>query len=137
MLPGAALVIVSKLVLPVLRIPSVKVRVAEERGPERVTPFGLLTVRLLNAVTLDGTIIPVDDPPNIKVDEDVVLRLFGVPAIAGPLRVSELAATAKVPAVSVRLPLTVAFPERVFVPDPEIVRFPYVKGRTDWFPDRP
>ena len=101
-----------------------KVRVAEERGPERVTPLGLLIVRLLSTVTLDGIVIPADDPPNTSVDEDVVLRLAGVPAIEGPLRVRVLPATARVPAVRVRVPETVMFPERVFVPDPEIVRLP-------------
>jgi hypothetical protein len=104
MLPAAVLVIVNKLVEVVLRIPDVNVRVPDESGPEREIPFGLLTIKLLRLVTLEGIVIPAEDPPNTKVDDVVVDRLLGVPAIAGPLRVRVFAPIVKVPAVRVRVP---------------------------------
>lgn len=121
-LPVAELVIVNKFVEVVLRIPELKVKVPEESAAERVTPFALFMVKLLRLATLEGTVIPVEDPPNTRVDEVVVLRLFGVPAIAGPLRVNVLPATANVPEDNVRVPFIIVLPPRVLVPDPEIVR---------------
>ena len=97
MLPAAVLVMVSKFVEEVLRIPEVNVRVPEESGPVREMPFGLLIVKLFRLATLEGRVIPVAVPPNTIVDDAVVERLFGVPAIAGPLRVRLLFPTAKVP----------------------------------------
>ena len=125
MLPAAVLVIVNKFVEEVLRIPSVNVRVAEDSVTERETPFGLLTVKLFRMVTLEGRVIPVAVPPKTIVDEAVVERLFGVPAIAGPLRVRVLAPTAKVPPPRVRRAPTIEFPPRVLVPEPEILRLLY------------
>jgi hypothetical protein len=81
--------------------------------------------------------MPELDPPNIRLDEDVVERFEGVPAIAGPFNVRVLAPTVNVPDVRVRIPPTVTSPhketallmtrlfsetaERFAVPDPPIV----------------
>jgi hypothetical protein len=121
-LPAAELVIVNKFVEEVLRIPEVNVRDPEDSGPVRETPFGLLIIKLYRLATLEGSVIPVEVPPNTIVDEAVVERLFGIPAIEGPLRVRVLAPTAKVPPLKVRVPATVADPPRDLVMEPEIIR---------------
>jgi hypothetical protein len=53
-----------------------------------VTPLELLIVRSLRFDTLEGMLIPEEDPPKIRLEEEVVIRFAGVPVIAGPLRVS-------------------------------------------------
>jgi hypothetical protein len=72
-----------------------------------VTPFALLIVRLFRLVTLPGILTPAEDPPKDKLDVATVIKLLGVPAIAGPFNVSVLLLTVKVPAVRVRIPFTV------------------------------
>ncbi len=72
-----------------------------------VTPLLLLIVRPLNAVTLLGTLTPRALPPKTRLEEDVVDKLAGVPAIVGPFSVSVFAPTANVPLVSVSVPVTV------------------------------
>jgi len=52
-----------------------------------VTPDGLLMVRLFRFVTLEGIETPVDDPPNMRLEDEDVVRFDGVPAIVGPFRV--------------------------------------------------
>ena len=49
--------------------------------------FVLEIDRLFNAATLDGIKTPDDVPPNTRLDDDVVERLEGVPAIVGPFKV--------------------------------------------------
>src|SRR5262249_52718698 len=61
---------------------------ASERSELIVTPFVLLRVRLFSAVTLLGTLTPIELPPSERLDEEVVERFVGVPAIAGPFSVS-------------------------------------------------
>jgi len=53
----------------------------------KVTPDGLLMVRLLRFATLDGVETPVDDPPNTRLEDEDVVRFDGVPAIVGPFSV--------------------------------------------------
>jgi hypothetical protein len=62
---------------------------------------------LARFVTLAGIKTPEDDPPKDKPDVAIAIKLPGVPAIAGPFSVSVLGPTVKVPAVRVRVPLTV------------------------------
>ena len=64
-------------------------------------------VKPLNAATLVGMLILVELPPNDKVEEDEVVRLLAVPAMAGPFKVSVFAPTVSAPLVSVKAPLTV------------------------------
>ena len=87
---------------PTLKLPDVSVSVpANVHEPFSPTPLALFIVRLFKAATLDGMPTPAELPPNTRFDEEVVDKLAGVPAIAGPFRVSVLAPTANVPAVSV------------------------------------
>ena len=78
-----------------------------------VTPLELLMVRLFNAVTLLGMLTPVELPPKDKLEDDVVDRLAGVPAIVGPSSVSVLLPTERPPLVNVSVPLTVGLPFNV------------------------
>jgi hypothetical protein len=73
-----------------------------------VTPLALFIVRLFKEVTLDGIVIPVELPPKTKLDEEVVDKFAGVPAMAGPLRVRELAPIGNVPDVRVKVPFNVS-----------------------------
>ena len=73
-------------------------------------PLPLLTVRLLSWVTVLGTLTPGELPPKERLDDDVVDRLVGVPAIVGPFSASVFPATASVPLVSVRVSPTVVVP---------------------------
>jgi hypothetical protein len=57
----------------------------------------------LSAVMLDGILTPSDEPPKTRLEFDVVERFSGVPAIAGPFRVSVREPTLKVPLVRVRV----------------------------------
>jgi hypothetical protein len=111
-LPTAVFVIVNKFVTDVVRIPDVRVSVPEsDDGPFKETPFALFMVKLFKAETLEGIVIPVEEPPKTKLDEDVVLKFVGVPAIAGPLSVSVFAPTENVPLVSVSVPLITVEPD--------------------------
>ena len=93
---------------PTVNVPLVKVRVPLIVGlPFKLTPLLLLIVKLYNAVTLLGMLIPVELPPKTRLDDEVVASLDGVPAIVGPLSVSVLAPTENVPLVKVRVPLIV------------------------------
>ena len=56
-------------------------------------------------MTLVGIKTPADVPPKTRLDDDVVERFEGVPAMVGPFKVRVYPATAKVPAVRVRVPL--------------------------------
>jgi hypothetical protein len=80
--------------------------------PDSVTPDELLIVRLLRFETLEGIEIPAAVPPYTRLDEDVVVRFVGVPAIAGPFKVSVFAATVRAPDERVSVPPTVTFPHR-------------------------
>jgi hypothetical protein len=71
-----------------------------------VTPFALFIVRLVKFVTLPGIKTPAEDPPKDKFDAAIVIKLTGVPAIAGPFNVSNLGPTVKVPALRVRVPFS-------------------------------
>jgi hypothetical protein len=72
----------------------------------KVTIFELVIESPFKAVTLEGIRTPAEVPPNTRLDADVVERFEGVPAIVGPLSVSIFPPTARVPEVSVRVPLT-------------------------------
>jgi hypothetical protein len=122
-LPVAELVIVNKLMDVVVSMPDVSVSVADDRGPVRETPFVLFMVRLFNWATLEGMVIPGDDPPKTSVDAAVVARLLCVPAIAGPFKIRVLPATANVPLVSVSVPFIVVAPHKETPPERLIVRF--------------
>ena len=77
-----------RVLVPMDRAPLVKVRVPEIVALElRVTPLELLIVRLLRAVTLLGIATDVELPPKTRLEDDVVVMLAAVPAIAGPLSV--------------------------------------------------
>jgi hypothetical protein len=78
--------------------------------PVKVTPDGLFTVRLFRFATLDGIKTPADVPPNTRLEDAVVVRFDGVPAIVGPFNVRVYAPTVKVPEVRVRVPPTVTLP---------------------------
>jgi len=79
-------------------------------GPFMVTPFVLLMVRLFTWDTVEGIFTPAEEPPNTRLEEDVVDKLVGVPAMEGPFSVSVLAPTAKVPDVNVNVPAKVVDP---------------------------
>ena len=78
--------------------------------PVKVTPLTLLIVRLFSAVTLLGILTPVELPPKTRLEDEVVPKFEGVPAIAGPLSVSVFAPTVNVPDVRVSVPLMVGLP---------------------------
>jgi hypothetical protein len=73
----------------------------------RATMLVLDIVRLFKAATLVGINTPAEVPPKTRLDEDVVARLAGVPAMVGPFNVSVLLLTVNVPAVRVSVPATV------------------------------
>src|SRR5256885_187801 len=93
-----------------------------------VTVLAVLpSVRVLKLETLLGTLTPADVPPNVRLEDEVVVSLVGVPPIAGPFNVSVFAATAKVPlGLRVNVPATVVSPPSVVTTAAEfaIVRFP-------------
>jgi hypothetical protein len=70
----------------------------------RPTILVLVIESPLNKATLEGIKTPAVVPPNTRLDAPVVIRFAGVPAIVGPFNVRVFPATAKVPAVSVRVP---------------------------------
>jgi hypothetical protein len=69
-----------------------------------VTPLALFIERLFRLITLPGIETPADDPPKERLEEELVVKLLGVPAIVGPLSVSLVGPTVKVPAVRVKVP---------------------------------
>ena len=99
---------------PIVNVPAVRVSVPLTVGELcKVTMLVLDIVRLFKAATLVGINTPAEVPPKIRLDEDVVARLAGVPAIVGPFNVSVLLLTVNVPAVRVRVPFTVKSDPRV------------------------
>jgi hypothetical protein len=70
----------------------------------RVNPLELFSVRLFNAATLLGRLTPLEEPPNARLEDEVVDKLAGVPAIVEPLSVRVFAPTANVPLVRVKVP---------------------------------
>jgi hypothetical protein len=70
----------------------------------RLTPLLLLIVKLFRAATLDGTATPDELPPNTRLDDDVVDKFEGVPAIGGPFSVRVFAPTENVPYERVNVP---------------------------------
>ena len=112
-----------KVFAPVVIFPAVKVSPLLMVGLLfSVTPLALLMVRLFKAVTLLGMLIPVELPPKTRLEDEVVDKLAGVPAIVGPFSVKVFPPTEKVPLVSVSVPLIVVVPASVMVPEPEMVR---------------
>jgi hypothetical protein len=96
---------------PANRFPEVKVSVPLIVGLLfNETPLALLMVRLFSAVTLLGTLTLDELPPKDRLEEEVVDRFEGVPAMAGPLSVSVFAPTVNVPEVRVSVPPTVTSP---------------------------
>jgi hypothetical protein len=81
-----------------------------------VTPFALFIIRLARFEALAGIKTPAEDPPKDKLEVAIAIKLLGVPAIAGPFKVSILGPTVKVPAVRVRVPLIERFaPNIIFL----------------------
>ena len=66
-----------------------------------MTPFVLFIVRLFKTVTLLGMFTPLELPPKTRLEEDVVDKLVGVPAIVRPSNSRVLPPTANVPLVKV------------------------------------
>ena len=94
--------------VPILNAPLVRVSVPLSVGLLfKLTPLALLIVRLFNAVTLLGMTTELEEPPKTKLEEDVVVKFAGVPAMAGPFSVSVFAPTANAPLVSVSVLATV------------------------------
>src|SRR5882672_9290576 len=75
-----------------------------------VMPLLLFSVRLLSCVTLLGTLTLLELPPKERLEEEVVDKLVGVPAIVGPFSARLFPATASVPLVNVSVPPTVVVP---------------------------
>ena len=93
-------------------------------------------VRLFNAATLLGTVIPLAVPPKTRLEDEVVPKFAGVPAIAGPFNVSVLVEIARVPAVNVSVPPTVTLPPNVIVaPERLMVRSFNVTAGNDVLPE--
>jgi len=81
-----------------------------------VTPFILFIERLFRLITLAGIETPADEPPKERLEEELVAKLPGVPAIAGPFNVSVVGPTVKVPALIVNVPFTdKSAPELIFL----------------------
>ena len=76
----------------------------------KVTKFVFVIERPFKATTLAGIRTPAVVPPKTRLDDAVVIKFAGVPAIVGPFKVSILGPTVKVPAVSVRVPLQLNLP---------------------------
>src|SRR5437016_4935894 len=77
------------------------------RSAFSVMPLLLASVRLLSWMTLLGTLTPAELPPNKRLEDEVVNRLVGVPAIVGPFSARLFPTTDSVPLVSVSVPPTV------------------------------
>lgn len=104
--------------------PLVRVRVPDNvMFPVIDTPLTLLMVRLFRLATLDGIVMPDDDPPKAREDEDVVVRFVGVPDIAGPFNVRVYAPTFKAPLVRVR-PYVMATEEERETPEALFIIIP-------------
>lgn len=67
------------------------------------------------AVKLGNVNGPVPVQLNTRLEEDVVVKLLAVPAIYGPDNVNVLLPTANVPAVNVKVPLTVGLLFKLYV----------------------
>ena len=107
---AAAAAMFKVLLAPMVILPEVKVSVPLTVGLLfSVSPLLFDSVRLSSCVTLEGRFTPDAAPPKVRLDEDVVERLVGVPAIVGPLSVRVFAPTEKAPLVNVRVLLTVRF----------------------------
>jgi len=72
--------------------------------PFIVTPFILFIERLFRLETLLRIETPDDDPAKERLEEELVIKLPGIPAIVGPFSVNNVGPTVKVPAVRVRVP---------------------------------
>src|SRR5712692_3368055 len=72
--------------------------------------LSVMPLQLLSCVTLLGTLTPLELPPNDRLDDEVVERLVGVPAIVGPFSAKLFPDTDSVPLVSVSVPPTVVVP---------------------------
>jgi hypothetical protein len=92
---------------PAWTIPFVRVKTPPEARVMllfSVTPFMLFIVRLFRLVTLLRIETAADEPPKERLEEELVAKLPGAPAIVGPLSVSLVGPTVKVPDVRVRVP---------------------------------
>lgn len=70
----------------------------------------LLKVRLVNAVTVEGMSIgPAFDPPKLKLEEALGMKLVAVPPMVGPFRDNVLAPTLNKPFVKVKVPAMARF----------------------------
>jgi hypothetical protein len=121
----SAFAVLFKLVVVILslaEVPKATVPLIVSAAP-KVTPALLLMVRLLSAVTLLGIVTPVELPPNTRLEADVVVKLAGVPAMAGPFSVSVFVPTANPPLVRVSVPPTVTAPPMLIPLARLIVRF--------------
>ena len=119
----------SRVFTPTENTPLVRVSVpAMVRLEFKLTPFVLLIVRLLRAVTLLGIVTELEEPPKTRLEADVVDRLVGVPAIAGPSSSRVFAPTESVPLVRVSVLVTLAFWLRVTPVELLIVRLLTVVG---------
>jgi hypothetical protein len=92
---------------PGLKVPLIVGELCKE------TMLVLVIDRPFKATTLAGIKTPAEVPPKTRLEEDVVARLAGVPAMVGPFNVSVLLLTVKVPAVRVRVPFTAKSAPRV------------------------
>jgi len=109
---------------PSVRLPLVSVNVpAMETELLSIRPFALFSVRLFKFAMLEGSVSPDVVPPMTREEEEVVVKLVGVVAIAGPFKVRILPATAKAPEVMVRVPLIVVLSHKVTPPLQLIVKF--------------
>ena len=122
-LPVPVIFPVTEIVLP----PSANVPLVKAKEPDKVipelafkvagVPFVLLSVKLFNAVILEGIANgPALVPPKDKFEEDVVVKLVAVPAIAAPFKFKVFAPTVNVPVVKVRVPFTVGEPDKLKPP---------------------
>src|SRR6266568_1385259 len=111
--PAMAGPLSTRVLAPTVNVPLVRVSVPLiVRLLFKVTPLALLIVRLFRAVTLLGMFTPVELPPKERLDDEVVCKLAGVPAIAGPFSANVLAPTLSAPLVRVSVPPTVTLPPR-------------------------
>ena len=92
----------------------------------KVTILVFVNERPFRATTLVGIKTPDVVPPNTRLDEAVVAKFDGVPAIVGPLKVRVFAPTENVPLVRVRVLLIVtgfarATPEGLLIMIPPVL----------------
>jgi hypothetical protein len=94
----------------------------------KVTILVLVIERPFKAVTFAGIKTPADVPPNTKLDNEVVVKFEGVPAIVGPFNVSVFTPTANAPLVRVRVLVTATEPVSVTPAELFIVKLLTVAG---------